>query len=644
MRKKFLTALLFLFIIILGKLINIMYYSKTDYDELLINKSNIYISGPSSPRGKIMDINGKIIVDNEPVNTIFYHKVSGVTLKEEIHIAEVLSNYLTFKNEISDNILKKYWIVKNKDLANNLITENEHNLYQKRKLSKSELEDLKLKRIKKALLKDINPYEAYIYYLMNKGYIYENKIILENVPDEVYANIIELGLPGVFGDFTWKRVYPYKDTLKSILGSVGNIPKDNKDEYLKKGYQINDIIGTSYLELQYEQYLKGTKALYEVGKDNSLILKKEAKSGNDLILSIDIDKQLKIESILQEKILKAKNEANTNFYKDSYAIVSDPSTGKIIAMSGKRYINKDTWQDVTSNIINNSFTVGSVVKGATIAVGYQNNIIDIGTKMKDSCIKLYLTPQKCSFKKLGVVDDVTALMNSSNYYQFQIAIGLTGHKYKNNMKINASPKHFEIYRDTLESFGLGGKTKIDLPNETEGIKGNIISDDLLLNLAIGQYDTYTPIEVLQYINTIANNGKKYAPTLMDSIKNDGLVIKENNDNYISHIPLEKKYLDRIRKGMNLVLMKGTGRGHVSYSLNPAGKTGTSESFYDSNNDGKNDVKTVTKTFAGFVPFDNPKYSIVVISPNVSYDNAKNSYTSNVNRHITRAITDFLFEI
>ena len=81
-----------------------------------------------------------------------------------------------------------------------------------------------------------------------------------------------------------------------------------------------------------------------------------------------------------------------------------------------------------------------------------------------------------------------------------------------------------------------------------------------------------------------------------------------------------------------------------YDLNPAGKTGTSESFYDSDNDNISDIKTVTKVFAGFIPYDNPVYSVVVISPNVSFDNPQISYTSNVNRHITRAITDFLFEI
>ncbi|MBQ3438330.1 MAG: hypothetical protein IJG31_07515, partial [Fusobacterium sp.] len=50
------------------------------------------------------------------------------------------------------------------------------------------------------------------------------------------------------------------------------------------------------------------------------------------------------------------------------------------------------------NIINTSYTVGSVVKGATITVGYNNNLINEKTKVNDSCVKLYLVPKKCSYK------------------------------------------------------------------------------------------------------------------------------------------------------------------------------------------------------------------------------------------------------
>ncbi|MBO5096556.1 MAG: penicillin-binding protein 2 [Bacilli bacterium] len=643
MQKKLIVFLIFLFSLMTGRLSYIVFLDNS-YDEKLKEKTEILVYGPSAPRGKILDINGKVIVDNEKVNTIFYHKTSNVTTNDELTIAEELAKYIDVTKVIGKDILKKYWLAKNKIEQIDLITDEEYKLLEERKISLKDIEKLKYERITDDMLVNINPSTAYFYYKMNDGANYANKILYEGLSDDTFAQLTELNLPGIFGDFTWKRVYPYEEALRSILGSVGSIPQEKKNFYLSSGYEITDIVGTSYLELQYEEYLKGEKAIYEVGNNNKLILKNEAVAGNDLVLSIDIEKQVEIEKILKEKILNAKSEPNTNYYKESYAIVSDPNNGSIIAMSGKRLIKKDSWQDITSNIINSSFTVGSVVKGATIAVGYQNNIIDIGTKMNDSCVKLYSVPQKCSFKKLGVIDDKTALMNSSNYYQFQIAIGLTGNKYKYNMKLNATEEQFKIYRETLASFGLGSLTEIDLPNEQQGIKGKTIADDLLLNLAIGQYDTYTPIQIVQYINTIANGGKKYAPRLMDKITNNNETILNKNNNYISTVSLEEKYINRIREGMNLVLMKGTGRGHVNYDLNPAGKTGTSESFYDSDNDNISDIKTVTKVFAGFIPYDNPVYSVVVISPNVSFDNPQISYTSNVNRHITRAITDFLFEI
>lgn len=641
--KKRLIFIIFLFLLIIIRLTYITFANKEEKILMLKEKTEMIIYGPTAPRGKILDINGKIIVDNKKINTIFYHKNSSITLKDEIKIAEVLAKYLEPQKSTTENMLKRYWIVKNPINSKELITEEEYRLFDERKITKEEIERLKYDRITDDMLKNINSREAYFYYQMNNGYKYANKIIFKDVDDETFAKIIELNLPGLFGDYTWERIYPYDNVMRSILGNVGSINEEDKDFYLSSGYEITDTVGISYLEKQYENYLKGEKAVYKLGKNNELILEKNSKAGNDLVLSIDIDKQIEIENILKDKIEKAKQEANTNYYKESYAIVSNPNDGSIIAIAGKRRIKKDSWQDVASNIINSSYTVGSVVKGATIAVGYQNNIIDIGTKMTDSCVKLYLVPEKCSFKKLGVINDATALQNSSNYYQFQIAIGLTGNKYKYNMKLNANKEHFDIYRQTLSSFGLGSLTGIDLPGEQRGIFGSTVSDDLLLNLSIGQYDTYTPIQVVQYINTIANNGYKIAPSLMSEIKNENEVILKAEKKLLSKVDIEDKYISRIQEGMNLVLTKGTGRGHVNYNLNPAGKTGTSESFYDSNSDNINDVKTVTKVFAGFIPYKNPTYSVVVLSPHVSYDNPNNSYTSNVNRHITRAITDFLFE-
>ena len=607
----------------------------------LENKTVVYVSGGSAPRGRILDTNGKVLVDNLGVKTIYYNKIKGISTSEEIEIAKKLASILSV-DEGSILEQKEFWLVNNNN-GSNLITEEEYKLLDERKLSSSDLYDLKIERITEDMLNEEDELFrecAKVYSLMNDGYVYSKKEILKRVSDEEYAKVIESNIPGVTGELSWERIYLYGDTLRNILGSVGSIPSEEVDEYLSNGYELTDIVGISYLEKEYEEYLKGKKAKYLVNSDNTLTLVEEEQRGNDLVLSIDIDIQMKAEEIIKDKILLGKKYPNTDYYKDSYALVSDPLTGQIIAMAGIRLNSDDTWSDISLNTINKSFTIGSAVKGATIAVGYQNNLIEMDKYITDSCVKLYLTPQKCSFKSLGRINDLTALAYSSNYYQFMIAIALTGNTYTPNMKLNATEEHFKIYRDMLASFGLGAITNIDLPGETTGIIGSTVADDLLLNLAIGQYDTYTPIEVLQYINSMAS-GTRMSLSLMKEIRNDDEVVVENEIEILNDIAVDEEYLNRIREGLTLVLKEGTGKIYVRDDLLAAGKTGTSESFYDSDNDGKVDVQTITSTFAGFFPNEDPKYSVVVITPNISHNNGTNDTMYYGASKITKEITSFL---
>ena len=584
-----------------------------------------------------------MLVDNVGVKTIYYNKLKGIDKNDEIEISYELANILTIK-EANNEELKEFWLVLNNN-GKELITDDEYELLNERKITNDELENKKRERITDAMLEKFNYIDkkaAYIYNLMNEGYNYSKKEILKNVAEEEYAKVIESNIPGVTGELSWERKYLYEDTLKNILGRVGSIPKELKDKYLNNGYELTDVVGLSYLEYQYEEYLKGTKAKYLVNNDNTLTIINEEKRGNDLVLSINIDIQLKVEEIIKDKILLGKKYPNTEYYKDSYALVSNPNTGNIIAIAGIRLNSDESWSDISLNNINKSFTVGSVVKAATIAVGYDNNLIEMGKYINDGCVKLYLVPQKCSFKKLGKINDLTALAMSSNYYQYLIAIGITGNTYKPNIKLNANEAHFKIYRDMLASFGLGIKTEIDLPNESIGITGSTVADDLLLNLAIGQYDTYTPVEVLQYINSVAT-GNRISLSLMKEIKDNDNIILKNEVNVLNKVALDDVYLNRIREGLKLVLSEGTGKIYVNKEINAAGKTGTSESFYDSDNDGVVDVSTISSTFAGYFPADNPKYSVVVITPNISHNNGSNDTMYYGASKITKDITNYLSE-
>lgn len=647
MKKKGLIIKIILSIFFLGALFRLFYLGFMEngkYEDLLRAKTEIYINGLSAPRGRILDSKGRVIVDNKGIKTIMYNKIKGISTTEELEIAQKLNEFITINGKLI--ALKNYWLL----LHNNgeeLVTSEEKELVQERKLTSNDLLNLKYERITPEILESLTEEEkniAYIYDAMNEGYIYQKKEILKNASDEVCAQVAEAYIPGITIEMSWERVYLYGDTMKTILGSIGPIMEEEKTDYLSEDYELTDVVGRSFLEKEYEPFLKGKKAKYKVNSDNTLTLVEEPQKGNDLVLSIDIEIQKKVEEILQEKILLGKKEyANTEYYKESYALISNPLDGSVIAMAGQRLNQDGSFSDLSALNISSSFTIGSAVKGATIAVGYKYNLIEMGKYITDGCIKLYAVPLKCSHKRLGRINDIDALAQSSNYFQFLIAIGLTGNKYVPNGPINANLEHFTIYRDMLSSFGLGVITKIDLPGEVSGLKGSRVADDLLLNLSIGQYDAYTPVEVLQYINSVAT-GKRMQLSLMHEVKNGEEVIIKHSPTILNDVDLDPIYLERIREGMAAVLSRGTGKGYVDVALNPAGKTGTSETFIDTNNDGTLDLATISSTFAGFFPKDNPKYSVVVITPNVSHHSGKTDYMYFAARRITNDITSYLNEI
>ena len=501
-----------------------------------------------------------------------------------------------------------------------------------------------ISKILKFLYNNFNINEDEFFKKVNNSYKYEDIILKENLDEKEISLVLNSDVKELFIKESFDRFYPYNDTLKNVLGSVGFIQKENKNYYLKKGYKLYEKVGISGLEREYEEYLKGSNAKYKVNNDNSLTLISHGKKGSDLYLSIDINLVNEINTIIKEELVKAKKHLNTQYLNDAFVIVGNPKTSEVYSLNGQRYLNDNTFTDISLNNINSAFTMGSVVKGATISVGYKYNLIEKGKKILDGCVKLKNKTEKCSFKKLGYLDDVSALKMSSNYYQFLIAISLFGKKYTPNMDLNASEKEFNIYRDMLSSYGLGIITGIDLPNEKPGLKGNIISDDLLLNLAIGQYDTYTPIELFNYINTLAMKGKRISPSLVHEIKNNDFIIYKNKHEVVDNVQISNDDFNQIHKGFYEVMNNGTGLGFMNRSLLPAGKTGTSESFIDTNNDGKIDTKTLTLTMAGFFPYDDPKVSLIVVCPNTSHNNGKNKdyiyyLTSKISRRITNIFNE-----
>lgn len=621
------------------------------------------VYGESMPRGRIYDRNYNIIVDNVGTNKISYKRVAGTKTKDEIELAYTLAEKINVDyKKLTDGQIRTFWVANNPDEADKKITEKERELYERRKLKASEIEKLKRERItdeELGVYTELDKEAAYIYYLMNNGYYYDEKNIKDDASDEEYAFVAQnkKSLRGIEISTSWQRTYPYEDTLRQILGNVSSseqgLPEDLKAEYIKKGYSLNDRVGVSYLELQYEDELNGKKDEYEVKNGKKTLVKKGSR-GNDLVLSIDINLQRALEQIIEEELINAKKEANTEYYDHTSVVITDPKTGEVLAMASKQ-ISKtgDGYKisDYTTNLLTGSDTPGSIVKGASMLVGYSTGNLKIGDVFYDKCIKFKNTPQKCSWStSLGTLNDITALKFSSNSYQFQLALKVAGVNYYHNMPIKIDDTALKTYRNVFKTVGLGVKSGIDLPNETEGYKGKTANAGLLLNYSIGQYDTYSALQLSSYVNTMANLGERVKLNVVKEVRNAtenddlGEVKKSYQKQVLNTSDIDKVYFERIREGFKSVMEGYLGRGYMGNSPSPAGKTGTSESFYDSNNDGVVDTETYSKSFIGYAPYDNPVMSIVAISPHVSHKRGVSSYTSNVNKRIVSRICNKFFEI
>ncbi len=654
-RYNILTFIVILFLLILLiTLFFIQVIENDKYKKQLKTLTKKIIYGESAPRGRIYDRNGKLIVDNTPLKVIYYKKPTKVTTKDEIKTAYKLADMIDLEIKINDYDFKNFWIKNNKEKANEKITKEEWKKLEERKLTNDDIYKLKIERVTDEDLKAYNEKDkkaAYIYTLMNTGYSYAEKVIKsKDVSDEEYALVSEnlSDLKGINTKLAWERSYPYGDTFKSLLGTVSSsksgIPLELKDYYLEKGYSLDDRVGTSYLEYQYEDILKGKKNKYEVENDGSYRLIEEGKRGNDITISIDIELQREVEQILAEEVLSAKSEPNTEHYNRSFVIITNPKTGEILAMTGKQ-VKEENGKlqviDYTPGVLTSPVVAGSVVKGASQTVGYNTGALKIGEVRYDNCVKIAATPEKCSWKSLGRLNDITAIAYSSNTYQYYTAIKVGKGNYKYNKPLVIDKEAFNTYRNTFKQFGLGIKTEIDLPKESTGYKGTDTAPGHLLDFSIGQYDNYTPLELSQYIGTIATSGKRMKLHLFKNLYGE---TSDTNEKELNTVDTKPEYMERIRESFKAVIDYGTGKGYIDPVFRAAGKTGTSQSFVDTNNDGVVDTETISTTFVAYAPYDDPRVTFTIISPDISHNNGRISHQSAINKRLADRVSKKYFEI
>lgn len=664
-------SVFFLFSLLILRLGIVQIVHGEDYKREIDRKEDVTINNPV-PRGKMLDRNLKVIVDNKPLNAITY-TYEGASQQDMLTVAENLAKLIDQKTDkIREREKKDFWIIKNPERAQELITKKEMDLLKEKKLNNKDLYNLQLNRITKkhlAELSDQDLEELAIYRLMNSGYKFTRQVIKnEGVTRKEFAAVNENldMLPGVNATTDWDREYNYKDTFKPVLGRVTTtnegLPADRIDYYMSRGYTRNDRVGKSYLELEYEDVLQGKKekVINVTDKAGELIEKQlvsEGQRGKDLIMSLDIDLQIAIEKVIEKELWAAKSSPGTSLLDRAYVVLMDPHTGEILTMAGKRIVkDQETGEnfledDALGNILN-TFNVGSVVKGATVLTGYKTGAINSSTRFDDGAIEIAGTPIKKSYNYLGVLNDLDALKKSSNVYMFHTAIRIGKGVYQYKKPLNLDPKVWDTIRNSFASFGLGIRTGIDLPNEQTGAKGVNYPVGKVLDLVIGQYDTYSNMQLAQYISTIANGGLRMQPRIVKEIREPASTSSQLGSVFTSYPPvvlnevgMEKKWFDRVHAGFEKVMQEPGGTayrffGNAPYS--PAGKTGTAEAFYDGPYRKKNDplIQTMNLSLVGYAPSKNPEIAMAVMVPWAYQGNVDHR----ANLKIGRAVLDTYFKM
>lgn len=604
-----------IFAVVSVRLVFLQIRNQEDYAAKLENYSS-QKQTDSTARGEMVDRNGKVIAKTVSSHNIVYFPPKDTTSEEQWKLAQTFAKdfKVDHKGMTNSDYQDLYMFLHkdekgNKDSGKNLLSEQEKETLTAEEQEKKIRSRITMKMVNELADDDIK--DAFSVYLsMRKLPNNQNKVILEDVDSDSVAKLMEnkdkyRGFDVNLG--SWKREYPYKDTLRDVLGSITTskqgVPSELRSYYEAMGYSLTDRVGQSGLEKQYEDLLSGTPRVSEISydSDGTAIMNETSsgKNGYDLHLTIDVELQKKVDDILEDTLKKYAGTAGREKFKKAIVVLMNPQTGEIYAMSGK-YLDEDgKIQNYSSGAYLDAFASGSVVKGATVYMMLDQGIQTRYSTEQDEQMKIAGTPFKQSFNTYGTVNSIRALAVSSNVYMFKSVIKLAGGNYVYNQPLGITnemaQKTFKLMRNYYSMFGLGTKTGLDVPNEAQGFTGNTMNPGLLLDYSIGQYDNYTPIQLVQYAATIANGGKKVQPKLVNTATevNTDYTVYENKTQVLSALPGSKEDLETIQMGFREVVAGEHAIDPIkSLDVQVAAKTGTAE------------VEDFTNaSLVGYAPFD-----------------------------------------
>lgn len=647
-----------LFLAIIGRLLYMQVLHKDFYENKLASASQTRVT-MGSARGEIYDAAGKPLVQNTVKQVVSFTRSNKMTAADLKDISKKLLTYVTVTSpELTDRQMADYYLADTEVYKKTVEALPKDKRYDSdgNQLSESELYNNAAESIAANQL-NYSDDEKKAIYLFSQLNSVENfatgNIQTDPLTDTQVALIASASkkLPGISISTSWDRKV-LETSLSSIVGTVSSeksgLPAEEVDAYLKKGYSLNDRVGTSYLEKQYEEVLQGKRTIKEIHLDKhgdmeSVENIEEGSKGKNIKLTIDLTFQDSVDSLLKSYFNSELANGGAKYSEGVYAVALNPKTGAVLAMSGMKH-NLETGELTPDSLgtVTNVFVPGSVVKAATISSGWENGVLSGNQTLTDqpivfqgsAPINSWYTPYYGSFP----VTAVEALEYSSNAYMVQTALGMMGQTYQPDMtvKTNQLESAMGKLRATFSEYGLGAATGIDLPDESTGFIPQKFDLANYLTNAFGQFDNYTPMQLAQYVATIANNGVRLAPHIVEGIydNNDkgglGELIQAINTKEINKVNISESDMAILHQGFYQVSHGTspltTGRAFSDgATVSISGKTGTAESYVAGGQEANN-----TNAVA-YAPTENPQIAVAVVFPH------NTNLTKNVGPAIARDI-------
>jgi len=410
-------------------------------------------------------------------------------------------------------------------------------------------------------------------------------------------------------------------SLSHILGYTGKINDKELSQYGQEYLPI-DYIGKMGLEYFWENELKGISGQEQIevdalGKEKNILGEEPAVDGHNLVLSLDVNQQDKLEEIMTAQLKKLK-------LTRSVGIVMDPNNGEVLAMvslpafnnndfakgiSQEEYslLTNDKDKPLFNRAISGEFPSGSTIKPVMAAAALEEGIITENTAfLSNGGIRInqwYFPDWKAGGH--GMTNVRKALAESVNTFFYIIGGG------KDDF-VGLGVDRIDKY-ETM--FGLGTQTGIDLAGEASGFlptadwklktKGEKWYIGDTYHLSIGQGDLLaTPLQIAAYTSVFANGGTLYRPHLVKEIlSSDDKPLQKIEDTVVRKNFIKNYNIDIVRQGMRQTITNGSARSLQNVGVEVAGKTGTAQ---------WSTQKATHAWFTGFAPYKNPEIAFTIL--------------------------------